>query len=174
MSEATRDARPRPETPAEVPAEMTDHWTQRVLEEHRELARKTLELRRFLEEPRPEIGSKGAHSWAAELAGKLIALHDELFRHFRFEDEGGMVEDLSTSHPRASAKIEDLVNEHPVFLREVRRLMEEALTYSEGKTPDAPALRHSVISLLDRLRLHEQAENHLIQGLEYRDLGAPD
>lgn len=177
MPQARRDAVPTARSTEEseqTPVEMTDHWAQQVLEEHRELTRKNLQLRQFLAAPRPEVGSEGAHSWAAELAGQLVALHDELFRHFRFEDEGGMVEDISTSHPRASAKIEDLVNEHPLFLRKVRRLMEEALTYSEGNTPEVPALRRSVIALLDRLQIHEQEENHLIQSLEYRDIGGLD
>lgn len=176
MQESTHDATLTVKTtePTEIAGDEPQSWAQQVLEEHRELSRKIFELRRFLEPARPEVGSQGAHSWAAELAGRLVALHDELFRHFRFEDEGGMAEDISTSHPRATAKIEVLVNEHPLFLRETRLLMEETLTYSEGRTPDVPALRHSVKALLDRLQLHEQEENHLIQSLEYRDLGAPE
>lgn len=157
-----------------MPEVMTPTWAQQVLEEHRELRRKKDRLREYLREPRPEAGATGAHTWAAGLARQLVTLHDELFRHFRFEDEGGMVEEIKTRHPRATAEVDRLVGEHPEMLREVRDLMNEALTYSEGREPEDPSLRHRVTVFLNRLERHECQETCMIHDLEILDLGQGD
>jgi len=153
---------------------MTRSWAQQVLEEHRELRRKKDRLRDYLEQPRPEPGTAGAHTWAAGLARQLVTFHDELFRHFRFEDEGGMVEEIRTRHPRATADVERLVGEHPELLRRVRKLMNEVLTYSEGRAPEDPSLRRRVTALLNRLERHECEETCMIHDLEVQDLGLGD
>lgn len=153
---------------------MTKTWTEQVLEEHRELRGKKERLREYLRAPRPETGATGAHTWAAGLARQLLSLHDELFRHFRFEDEGGMVEDIKVRHPRATAQVEGLVSEHPEMLDEARRLMNETLTYSEGREPEDPSLRLRVTALLNRLERHECEEDCMIHDLELLDLGQGD
>lgn len=157
-----------------MPEVMTKKWAEQVLEEHRELRRKKDRLREFLGEPRPEAGATGAHTWAAELARQLVALHDELFRHFRFEEEGGMAEEISTRHPRATVDVERLLGEHPDMLRDVRKLMDETLTYSEGRAPEDPSLRYRVTALLNRLERHECEETCMIHDLELLDLGTGD
>ena len=146
----------------------------RVLEEHRELRGKVTELRQFLDNPRPEVGKRGSHTWAAGLSQQLVMLHDQLFRHFRFEDEGGLVEEISFRHPRAANAIQELCGDHAQMLRRLRGLMGEALDYSEGRTPEDPALRHHVSDLLDHLEEHEREETDLIERLEFEDIGAAD
>jgi len=152
----------------------TDRWAEQVLEEHRELRARVARLREFLGRARPPAGEKGAHSWAREISSQLASLHDALFIHFRLEDESGMVEDISTEHPRAANKISEIVSEHPDLLREARELVSATLLYSEGQAPQDAALRRRVGTLLDRLEKHEQEETSLIQRLEYRDTGALD
>ena len=85
-----------------------------------------------------------------------------------------MVEELSLGHPEAIPKIEKVVNEHPQMLKELRDIMTDALTYSEGTIPIDERLRHRVTGLLDHLEEHEHEETNLIQRLEYRDLGVGD
>lgn len=157
-----------------MPETVTGTWREQVLDEHRELRATIVFLREFLQEPRPDIGRSGSHSWAAELAKQLASLHDELFRHFRHEEEGGMVEEISLEHPRASARIETIVDQHPAMLRELRHLTNMALTYSEGRSPSDPALRQRVKALLDGLDKHEREETDLIQRLALRDSGVGD
>jgi len=157
-----------------MPEVMSRTWAQQVLDEHRELRQKKDRLREYLEEPRPAAGTTGAHTWAAGLARQLVAFHDELFRHFRFEDEGGMVEEIKTRHPRVTGDIERLVGEHPELLGEVRKLMNEVLTYSEGHEPEDPSLRRRVKVLLNRIERHECEETCMIHDLELQDLGLGD
>ncbi len=132
------------------------------------------ELRRFLDLPRPEIGEKGAHQWSARLCQQLVTLHDMLYRHFREEEEGGMMEDLARHHPRAAPWVEELTEEHVDMLRQLRRITAAAMRYAEGRKPNNPALRQRLICLCDLLAQHERAETELIQRLEYEELGLGD
>jgi len=152
----------------------TEQWRNQVLDEHRHLREMLADLEEFLEQARPEVGKTGFHTWAAQLSRKLVRLHDELFRHFRFEEQSGMVEEVSVSHPRASGKIQAVVDEHPKMLAELRDLMSATLAYSEGRPESETRLRQRVHKLIDTLARHERAETDLIQRLEYRDLGAQD
>ena len=157
-----------------MPEVMSRTWAEQVLDEHRELRRKKDELRDYLRRPRPETGATGAHTWAAGLATQLVALHDELYRHFRFEEEGGMAEEIETRHPRATVDVERLMGEHPALLKKVRSLMDEVLTYSEGRAIEDPSLRQRVTRFLNRLERHECGETCMIHDLALLDLGLGD
>lgn len=157
-----------------MPEVKTEEWIDQVLDEHRELREALARLRGFLEGPRPEVGQKGAHRWSSELSSQLVTLHDKLFRHFRYEDDSGMVETLTQRHPRATRRIEELSDEHPAMLQEIRNLTFELLAYSEGRPRGDTAFRRRLTTLLDQLDRHERDETDLIQRLEYRDLGAGD
>ncbi len=152
----------------------TREWVQRVLQEHRDLRQMLNELSGFLEVPRPSLGETGYHTWAAGLSELLVKLHNELFRHFRFEEEGGMMDDLGREHPRAERAIHDVLEEHPSMLRDTRGLVADTLKYAEGREPEDQALRRRVHRLLNQLAEHERAENDLILSLELDDLGSAD
>ena len=153
---------------------VSQEWIEEVLEEHKRLRVMIAEIRQILSQPRPDAGQPGAHSWAADLSVRLVKLHDELFRHFRFEESMGLVEDVIERHPRAMARLEAVVGQHPDMLRDLRSIMTDALTYSVGKMPEDPRLRLRTLDLLDYLHRHEQEETDLFQRLEYRDHGAMD
>ena len=153
---------------------VSPEWVDEVLEEHKRLRAMCAELREVLGLPRPEAGVQGAHSWASDLSVRLVKLHDELFRHFRFEESVGLVEDVGERHPRAFPRLEAVIGQHPVMLSDLRSIMADALTYSEGKLPEDPKLRQRTLALLDDLHQHEQEETDLFQRLEYRDQGAMD
>jgi hypothetical protein len=80
----------------------------KIVVEHRELRKLTATLRQFLDAPRPEIGTPGAHTWAADLADKLLKLHDTVFRHFRYEESSGVFDDILRETPQAAAAVEVL------------------------------------------------------------------
>lgn len=146
----------------------------KVLEEHRELRAMIAGLREFLDRPRPEAGAEGSHTWSAALSRRLIDLHDKLFRHFRYEEEGGVVEELTTAHPGSADRIRAILGEHPEMLRQARRITDDVLRYSEGRKPEDARLRRRINRLLDQLESHEKDETALIQRLEYRDFGVGD
>ena len=158
-----------------MPETTTTHeWIEKVLEEHRQLNAMVADLRLFLEAPRPEVGQKGAHVWSTELTRRLVQLHEALFCHFREEEEGGMMEELTEAHPRATGAVAGLVQEHEEMLRDLRRCTSGAMEYSDGVEPDDAALRRRITCILDCLHKHEVAETDLIQRLEYEEIGPVD
>ena len=153
--------------------ESTD-WVEEVLEQHRQLRTEVRELESFLAAPRPVAGEKGSHVWAVQLSLRLLALHDELFQHFRFEEEAEAKDEVFASHPEASKKLEEVYSDHPAMLQELRHVVSDVLSYSEGIHPEDPQLRRRIARLLEKFHQHEQEENHLFQRMEYRDVGVGD
>jgi hypothetical protein len=147
---------------------------QQVLEEHRQLEASITAMRAFLEQPRPEIGEQDARDWSARLSRDLVELHHLLVRHFRYEEDGGMMTDLSEKHPRADRWVDDLVDEHRELLHEIRSITEAVMFYEEGRQPENPAIRRRLNELFDRLHKHDQTETELIQRLEYEELGSSE
>ena len=152
----------------------TRQWIRTVLEEHRELEASIAALRAFLEQPRPEIGEQEARDWSARLSRDLVELHHLLVRHFRYEEDGGMMTDLSERHPRADQWVDDLVGEHRELLHDIRSITESVMFYEEGRQPENPAIRRRLNELFDRLHKHDQTETELIQRLEYEELGSSE
>lgn len=152
----------------------TDTWRNQVLEEHRMLNETIANLREFLDLPRPGLGREGAHGWASDLSKRLADLHDLLFRHFRYEEQGGMMEELVQSHPRATGQVDNLLDEHTEILESSRKIMSAVLAYSEAAAGADTRLRTRLSKLLDQLGEHERTENTLIMDLAYYDLGLGD
>ena len=158
-----------------MPEETTAHqWMQQILEEHRQLEASIAAMQKFLEQPRPDIGDAAARDWSAQLSKDLVELHHLLVRHFRFEEDGGMMTDLAERHPRADQWVEDLVDEHRELLHDVRSITEAVMFYEEGRQPENPAIRRRLNELFDKLHKHDQEETELIQRLEYEELGSGD
>jgi hypothetical protein len=154
-----------------VSKEKTKEAFEEALREHSELRDSIEEMRKFLEGPRPEIGQKGYHTWASDLSGRLVGLHDKLFRHFRNEEETGVLKDLERLAPQATSKISAFEGEHGEILAGVRDVMNATLSYSVGEEPLDPKLRQRIRMILDQTAEHERAETDLIQDLLYSDLG---
>jgi hypothetical protein len=156
-----------------MPEETTTHqWMQQILEEHRQLEASIASMRGFLEQPRPDIGADEARDWSARLSKDLVELHHLLVRHFRFEEDGGMMTDLSKKHPRADRWVDELVDEHRDLLHDIRSITEAVMFYEEGRQPKNPAIRRRLTDLFDRLHKHDETETGLIQRLEYEELGS--
>lgn len=153
---------------------VTQEWVESVLEQHRHLQTVVAGLESFLDAPRPRTGVKGSHTWGVALSQRLLSLHDEFFRHFRFEEETEVMEEILETHPEAAYKLKAVLDEHPEMLSQLRRLVSDVLSYSEGVRPEDPKIRQRLTDLLAVFHHHEEEENHLFQRLEYRDVGAAD
>lgn len=149
-------------------------WVEAVMEQHRQLRSEVEQVESFLAAPRPVAGEKGSHVWAVKLSQRLLALHDELFQHFRFEEEVDVKEEILAMHPEVTRSLEEVFLEHPTMLRELRHIVSDALSYSEGINPEDPQLRRRIARLLEKFHQHEQEENRLFQRMEYRDVGGVD
>lgn len=144
---------------------------EKCLLQHKELRDVIGEIRGYLKQPRPDIGAQGYHSWAAALSEHALKLHDRLFRHFRDEEQDGVLDELATRHPGSTGQVDTLQGEHKDILAGIRELLDDTLIYSEGEEPADARLRRRMSSLLDWLVEHENTETELIQSIEYLDLG---
>jgi iron-sulfur cluster repair protein YtfE (RIC family) len=147
---------------------------EKVIAEHRELRQMVQGMCEFLQQERPEVGTEGAHQWAATLSERLVKLHDKLFLHFREEDESGMFQELAEKFPRASTALENLDREHKEMLSELREIVSSTMSYSEEDSSAGPGLRQRTCGLLDKLIHHEEQETNLIEKLYYDDIGVGD
>ncbi len=147
--------------------------TEKVLSEHRMLREKIEDLKGFLEHPRPDVEEEGAHTWASNLAARLLELHGQLYRHFREEERSGFLEEIREASPAMDRAAENLKTDHDRLLSELRAILGAVMAYAECKRPENPNLRRWTETLLDELVHHEEQEMTLIQDLFYRDFGGP-
>ena len=157
-----------------IETKTTESWREKILDDHRALDQAVRAVRSALEKRRPEIGQRGAHAWASELSRQLVDLHDQLCRHFRYEEQSGMMEDLTESHPRTSTQVGALLDEHTAILAESRACIDALLSYSEDDAARGAGLRRWMMAMLYRLDEHERRENSLIVDLAFSDLGLGD
>jgi hypothetical protein len=146
----------------------------KLVGEHQELRSLIASLKTFLDAPRPEIGAPGAHTWATDLAEQLLRLHDKVFRHFRYEESSGVLEDIVRETPQAAAAVDVLRRDHDRMLADLRALLGAAMVYSEAKNPEDPRLRRWALSILSHLEQHESEETYLMQKAFCLDLGLGD
>ena len=132
------------------------------------------DLNFFLERPRPEVGVTGSHTWAADLAERLMKFHDRLFRHFRYEESSGMFEELVREYPHTAHVVDALGKDHDRILGSLRALLTSCMTYAEGKQPENPQLRRWTASVMEQLSEHEQQETEMMQRAYTEDIGAGD
>ena len=144
------------------------------LEGHPSMQRAIEDLKGFLDAPRPDVGERGSHGWAAGMAEKLVQLHDRLFRHFRAKEMSESLRDLSVKRPHIYRAFEALRLDHDQILADLRSILGAAMIYSEGKSPENLRLRRWTRSVLDRLSRHEHEETELFQRVLYIDTGAVD
>lgn len=142
-----------------------------TLNDHKMLRARVADLSSYLERPRPPIGEKGYHTWASDLTGRLVKLHDLLFRHFREEERSRLFEELAEQHPNHADTLEGLKADHGTLLNTLRELTAASMTYSEGKDPGDGRLRRRVSEFLETAGSHERRETRLIQKLHLRDIG---
>jgi hypothetical protein len=151
----------------------TPAW-KRMLQIHEQLVAEIKEHRTFLEDPRPEIGTPGYHTWAEALCARLVSLHDKIFRHFREEESSGFLDDLKSSHPQAQAAVTELRSEHGRILKELRNLLSATMAYAEGNPESRCDLRRWNVEILQLLEDHEEKETELTQDVFLTDIGTKD
>lgn len=154
-----------------MPTLTGQEWMQQVRAEHHALDLVVAELRSLGTVPAHVTGERPA---AGALADGLVQLHHELCRHFRFEEEGGMIDDLLVGSPASAPRVRAVVDQHPLLLRDTRALATAALAIEAGQAGTFASLAERVESLLTVLEHHEQEEIRLVQRLAYRDLGSVD
>ncbi len=145
-----------------------------MMQDYREMQGMVTELRAYLDQPRPELGRKGCHTWASCLAEQLVKLHGKFYRQFREEERSQSLDDMVQKKPQMSQKLADLHEEHGRILGDLREIVGSTMVYSEGKPPPDSRLRLRTVSLLDQFEEHQREEMDLFQRLYTFDIGVGD
>ena len=128
---------------------------QRIAEEHHALG----ELLDRLE------ATRDPHLLAVELA----ELERLLTAHFEHEEGAeGLHDMVGDAAPHLLPHVQHLFDEHRVIAAALAALRGDVQACLEGPVA---RLRHTTRELAERLRHHEQAENELVAGALYDDLG---
>jgi iron-sulfur cluster repair protein YtfE (RIC family) len=146
----------------------------KIEEEHDRLRDTIASVRALLQRTGPPGGTPESPDWAAELAEVLTTFHDEIFRHFRDEEQSGFLAEMERVFPHAKHRVDGLRREHDRILAEIRDVLAATIVHGAGRTPEQPALRRWTLSILDRITTHEHDEGELLQKLLYTDLGQAD
>jgi len=134
-----------------------------VLQEHRELHRRTAELREMIARAQAET---------AALEHRLLDLHRQLTAHFKLEEDTGLFRTLPEQFPEASHQLERLEAEHALMLEEARSLVDAAMAGAESESAmPVSELCERTGALLDHIDRHEREETELLQRSWSQDLG---
>jgi hemerythrin-like domain-containing protein len=136
-----------------------------VLEEHRRLVGRIQEIESWLER------TDRSSDWARSLSAMLLAVVELLREHFGGEAESSVFVALSEEHPRFSAKIAQLVGEHPRILHLFGAAADRAASLEAAAARDYEALAAQAQAAIAMLRRHEAEENEMIMNAYWDDLG---
>lgn len=102
-------------------------------------------------------------------AGDLAHLRDELDelcraveRHFAQEEAGGYLEEAVTRLPRLHGQSQRLLAEHVELLAQLQQLS-QFVRLAQRQPGLGPELARRLTAALERLAVHEEAENSLLQ-----------
>ncbi len=125
-------------------------------------------LKRLLEVQRCALTGDG--SSAEELRDRLANLRTDVLAHFRAEEQGGPLNDLTRGEPRFEHAARRLLDEHRDLEASLDTLLEVAATAER----DDDALRSKIRNWINRARQHEIDEDMLLMEAANQDLGAAD
>jgi hypothetical protein len=133
-----------------------DHVALAVRAEHRELHQRMRELQQHLTENQPATSD-----WQ-QVADGLAALRGQLARHFEREETGGFLDEAVGLVPRLGNQVARLMRDHAEFLTELDGILLLAGSKTRSAA-DRADLRERALGLFHALRLHEAAEEHVLQ-----------
>ena len=131
------------------------YYVDHLVAEHRRLHRILRHMRSAIVS---SVGPDITPSFA-EVARILGRLRDELELHFTEEDAGGCFDEAVSRCPTLAPAAKGIAAEHPEILAEVNRLIDEAKDLVPTIQNQA-AMQQAFERLYQRLRAHENSENH--------------
>ena len=98
----------------------------------------------------------------AQTAEEIVQLREELAHHFRKEEEGGCLEEAVCRCPSLGHDADRIEAEHEPFLVELDEII-SCLQAARESTAQAAELRHKFEAFAQKLHVHEEAENQLLE-----------
>jgi hypothetical protein len=140
-----------------------------VLREHRELMTLVTELAERAAAPTDEPAR-----WTDRVGELLGQLRPVLSRHFHAEEEGPFAREFPAKFPHLANRLDELMKEHLALLRQVDGLLDAATAAPKGDGTggaEPAAVISGIRDFVEAIRLHETAENELLQDAFLEDIG---
>lgn len=96
-----------------------------------------------------------------QFVDRLIALKEELVRHFAEEEAGGCLEEAASRSPSVAEDVKRVEGEHPALRATIDRLVEQATHLPQGAA-ELEKLQAEFESFARQLKEHEASENRIL------------
>jgi hemerythrin len=133
-------------------------YVEHLLAEHRRLHT----MLRLARSAILQCGGPDRDATTADIVRVLQQVRSEMAHHFADEEAGGCLEEAVSRCPRLSAQAERVQAEHPELLRQIDKLIAQALD-SRQSLENRIAFEKEFDELCSLLHAHEAAENDLVR-----------
>lgn len=104
---------------------------------------------------------------------KLVStFKDRLTRHFKLEEDYGLIHDLVFDAPRIECSVRCFCREHRRMSKEIRRLCDRFRNMKLSDAASRKKCKKDFDAFVSKLKDHESRENELILEVHNIDLGA--
>lgn len=104
-----------------------------------------------------------AQEWLPKMMSGLVAIRTELAHHFRNEEQGGCLEEAVARCPQLSAEVQRIEGEHGEILARLSDLIDRCQCRTRLTPQKAVAIEQELRQIVHELRVHERAENRIMQ-----------
>ncbi|RMH89402.1 MAG: hypothetical protein D6681_14530 [Calditrichaeota bacterium] len=144
---------------------------QRIKEEHRRLAEAMANLRRLVQDPRPEPEYA---EWRMEVLWELRDLHTALAKRHDLEDEGGFMQELLRVAPHHAQAVHRLEQQRHGIVNELNGVIDELKQCEVFREEAVRSICRGIDELLDRMVKHDAAEGDILVSTYFQDEGSGD
>jgi hypothetical protein len=132
---------------------------ERMAAEHESLMADVARIRTLATAPDSDAGR-------SRLRDALETLRADLGSHFALEEEGGYMTGVTESWPSLDRKVGELLSDHTEIMRKLDALLADS--FPAGRIPN------EALSVIESLRIHEEAESSLVRKMVNLDMAAAD
>lgn len=137
-----------------------------AMNDHEHLRRCVAEIHELLDRHRDQVSCEAV----TEATRLIVALRDDLRRHFEQEEEGGYLEEALTRVPSMAPQAAQLQKQHAEFLKIAEQMIADAQC---GDRPEGiwTRLKGDYARFAKKLLAHEASENKLLERAFNEDMG---
>ncbi|MCI0361796.1 MAG: hypothetical protein L0211_25195 [Planctomycetaceae bacterium] len=111
----------------------------------------------------PNWEEMDSEDWLPHMLSGLVAIRTELVHHFRNEEQGGCLEEAVARCPELSAEVQRIEGEHDEILARLSDLIDRCQCRGKLTPQKAVAIDQELRQIVRELRVHETAENRIMQ-----------
>ncbi|OGQ30880.1 MAG: hypothetical protein A3I75_06220 [Deltaproteobacteria bacterium RIFCSPLOWO2_02_FULL_50_16] len=137
----------------------------KVMVDDHQLIAKTINLLRLAFEDSPN------EDQIKDIARLISSLRENLIRHFKVEEDYGLLQELAFEAPHIKCNVKDLCDEHRDMVDGINQICRCFQEVVGGEVSMVSKCRDDFVDFVTRLQNHENRENDLILEVYNYDMG---